>query len=93
MPSNKVEYITSAGLYFMTHDVKVPFCVPEFYISKIILHLFHFDSNEVKLGIGYDMIIGRDLMVQLGLLGDFKHQVLQLDGVTIPIKEPISMIG
>ena len=30
------------------------------------------------------MIIGRDLMVQLGLSDDFKCQVLQWDGETVP---------
>ena len=26
--SNKVEYSTTAGVYFATHDIKVPFCMP-----------------------------------------------------------------
>ena len=39
------------------------------------------------------MIIGRDLMVQLGLLADFKRQVLQLEGVTVTMKEPRGLIG
>ena len=28
MQSNKVEYSTATGVYFTTHDVKVPFCMP-----------------------------------------------------------------
>ena len=39
------------------------------------------------------MIIGREPMVQLCLLSEFKLQVLQWDGVTTPIKEPIGMLG
>ena len=39
------------------------------------------------------MIIGRELMVQLGPPAEFKHQVLQWDGVTVPMKDPIGMIG
>ena len=77
MCSNKVEYSTAIGLYCITHDVKVPFCMLEFSIIKITLHHFHVDNNEGESGIGYDMIIGRDLMVQLGLSADFKFQVLQ----------------
>ena len=38
MRSNKVEYSTAAGMYFATHDVKVPFCEPELSSSKIINH-------------------------------------------------------
>ena len=51
--------------------------MPDFYSSNIISHQFHVDNNEGETGIGYDMIIGRNLMAQLGLSYDFKHQVLQ----------------
>ena len=74
--SNKVEYGTSAGLYCTAHDVKVPFCMPDFSSSKIINHLFHVDNDKDESVIGYDMIIGRDLMVKLVLASDFKRQVL-----------------
>ena len=39
------------------------------------------------------MIIGRDLMVQLGLSANFKRQVLQWDGTTLPMKEPSDLLG
>ena len=39
------------------------------------------------------MIIGRDLMAQLGLTADFKRQVLQWDGATAHMKEPSGMLG
>ena len=32
------------------------------------------------------MIIGRDLMLKLGLMADFKRQVFQLGGITVPMK-------
>ena len=38
------------------------------------------------------MIIGHDLMVQLGLPANFKIQVLQWGGVTIPVKEPKGLL-
>ena len=50
-----------------------------------------FDKGE--LGIGYDMIIGRDLMVQIGLTADFKRQVLQWGGATVNMKEPRNLLG
>ena len=77
MHSNKAEYSIAAGPYFTTHDVKVLFCMLELYSSKIISHRFHVDNNEGESGVDYDMIIGHDIMVQLGLLDDFKHQFLQ----------------
>ena len=65
--SHKVKYSTAAGPYTTTHDMKAPFIMPEFSSSKIITHLFHVDNACGDEGIIYDMIIGRDLMVQLGL--------------------------
>ena len=76
MQPNKVEHSTYEGPYFTKHDVNVPFSIPDFSSSKTILHCFHIDANEGELGIGYDMIIDHDLMVQIGLLADFKRQVL-----------------
>ena len=63
MWSNRVDYSTAAGVYCTTHDVKVPFCMPELSGIKIIIHRFRVDKDEGESGIGYDMIIGRDLMV------------------------------
>ena len=65
--SNKVEYSTDAGTYCTTHDVKVPFFIPDFSRRKITSHHFNIDNNEGESGIGYEMIIGCNLMVQLGL--------------------------
>ena len=56
---------------------KFLFFVPEFSSSKIINHISHVDNDKVGSRIGYDMIIGRDLMVQLGLTAEFKRQVPQ----------------
>ena len=67
--------------------------MPFFSSSKIIQHHFHVNNDKGELGIGYDMIIGRDLMLQLGLSNDFKCQVLQWDGVNVPMKEPSGLLG
>ena len=46
MRSNDMEYSTASGQYCTTHDVKVPFCMPEFSSSSIISHRFHIDNND-----------------------------------------------
>ena len=71
---NKLEYAAADGMYCTTHDVEVPFCMPEFSISKIINNYFPVNNDKGESFIGYDMIIGRDLVVQLGLMDDFKHK-------------------
>ena len=39
------------------------------------------------------MILGHDLMVQLGLSADLKRQVLQSDGVIVLTKKPSVLLG
>ena len=67
MRSNKVEYSTTADVYCTTHNVKLTFGMSEFSSSKIINHCLRVDNDKGESRIGYDMIIGRNLMVQLGL--------------------------
>ena len=93
MWSNRVEYNTAAGVYCTTNDVKVPFCIPEFSGSKIVNHRFHVDNDEDESDIGYYMIIGYDVMVQLGLMANYKCQVLQSDCTTVHIKEYSILLG
>ena len=59
----------------------------------MINHRFHVNNKKGESGIGYDMIISLDLMVQLGLTADFKRQVLQWDGATVHMKDPSSFLG
>ena len=39
------------------------------------------------------MIIGRDLMIQLGLSDNFKRQFLQWGGATVHMKGPSGLLG
>ena len=80
-------------MYCTTHYVKVPFCIPEFSSSKIINHRFHSDNDKGESGIVYDIIVGSDLMVRLGLATNLKCQVLQWDDATVYMKEPRNLLG
>ena len=93
MRSDKVYYFTEAGVYCTTHEFKMLFCVPDFYIRKIINHQFHVNNDKGESGIGYDIIIGHELIMQLGLTADFKRQILQWEGATVPMKEPSYLLG
>ena len=55
-------------------------------IKKIILHRFNVDNTEGESEIGYDTIIDLELMLQIGTSAEFKSQVLQWDGDTVPMK-------
>ena len=60
--------------------------MPEFSISRIINHHLHVDNDKGESDIGYDMIIGHELMVKLCLMADFKLQLIQWNGTTVPMK-------
>ena len=66
--------------------------MPEFSSSKIISHFFCIDNNSGESVIGCDMIIVRDLMVQLCLLDDFNHQVLYWDGAKVTMKKTQKLV-
>ena len=51
------------------------------------------DNILGELGIVYDMIIGRDLVVHIGLLDDSNLQVLQINGAIVTMKEPSGSQG
>ena len=93
MWSNKVEYSTAVGAYCTSYDDKAPFCMQEFSSKKIIKHCFHVNNKKGESGIGYDMIISYDLMIQLGLTTDFNSHFLQWDGATVHRKEKIKFLG
>ena len=93
MQSNKVEYSTASGVYCTTHYIKVPFCMSEFSSCKIINQRFHVNNYKGELGICYDMFIGSDLMVQLGLMDDFKCQFLRWNGDIAHMEESSIFLG
>ena len=90
---NNIKYIMADGQYRTTHDVQVPFIIPYFSRRKIITHIFQVDIARGDKGINYDMIIGRDIMVQKVLKADFPRQVLEWDETIVPMTELLNFLG
>ena len=90
---NRVKCSTASGKYCTAQFVNVPFCIPEFSSRKIISHQFHVANDEGDSGIGYVMVIGPNLMVQLGLMSDFKIQFIQWDSAEVTMKDPSGLLG
>ena len=53
---------------------------------KIVTHKFQID-NTTEDGIGYDAIIGRDLLLTMGINLNFKDEVIEWDRMFSPIKD------
>ena len=62
------------------------FLLAEAFIIKIIIYILHIYNEDINTGIGYSMIIFQDMMLQLGLVGYFKHNLLEWDGTASPTK-------
>ena len=82
----KVEYSTATSMYCTTHDVKFPFCMPEFSITKIITNQFYINDGEGDTLMGYEIIIGRDLMVQFEMISYFKRKSVEWYGGVVTMK-------
>ena len=66
--------------------MKVIFIMTDFSSRKIITHCFHVENVQDDAGIGYGMIIGRELKVKFGLLSDFRRKVLVWYHAVVPMK-------
>ena len=62
---SKASYKTAASMFKSRYSMKLIITLDEFGRGTKISHVF--DLNENKEGIGYDMIIGRDLLNQLNI--------------------------
>ena len=82
---NETAYDVAGGAFSTTKEVKVKFSLPQFTDSKIITHKFQIDESE-NTGIGYDAIIGRDLLSAMGINLNFKDEVIEWDQMVTPMK-------
>jgi hypothetical protein len=64
----------------------VTFSLPEFNLKKLISWKFHIDDRS-KLSSTYDMVIGRDLLGDLGSILNFNDHTVTWDTDTIPMKD------
>ena len=65
----------------------VKFTLPEFYLNREITYVCHIDDTTSPRAASYDMIMGRDIMSELGLDISFSNHEITWDGVAVPMKE------
>ena len=69
------------GTFTTRSCVQIDFFTPEFHPEKKISWKFHPAKD-----LGYDMIIGRDLLSKIGMNINFKNSVVQWESTEIPMK-------
>ena len=81
---SKASYKTAAGTFKSKHSMKLMFTLNEFGRVTNISHAF--DLDESKEGIGYNMIIERDLLNQLNIDVRFSNGTIKWEVQVVPMK-------
>ena len=82
--SNDLEWITAAGPFKTNQKCKVTFALTELSPSRTIEFEAHVAPDSLNR---YHMIIGRDLLRDLGIVLDFGSETVIWDTAEIPMKE------
>ena len=80
-------WATKNGTFKTNKVAMVPFCLFELHPNKDITWEMHVDETQ-HLSEKYDMIIGRDLMLSLGLNLLFGSKEIAWEGATAPMRDP-----
>ena len=82
---SEASYKTAAGIFNSRFSMKLTITLDEFGGNTKISHTFDLDEN--KEGIGYDMIIGRDVLNELNIDVRFSDGTIKWEDQLIPMKE------
>ena len=77
-------FLTAAGAYVAAGKAVMEFSLPDMNDSKVITWSCYLDDTDK---IGYDAVIGQDLMTKLGISINFKEKIIQWDDIQLPIRE------
>ena len=85
--SGSTNWTTKACTFTTTRKVKLNFILPEFHPNREINWEMYGDESKPKKS-SYDMIIGRDLLFELGINFLFDQQIMTWDGASVAMKPP-----
>jgi hypothetical protein len=85
--SKSTNWTTKAGTFKTDRKGKCQFTLPEFHEGKDISWNMYVNESDARLN-SYDMIIGRDLLHELGIDLLFSLGVIKWDNATVPMRDP-----
>jgi hypothetical protein len=91
--STPTKWYTMGGQFVTKLQREIKFKLPEFSTSKIIHWVCHEDTNTLRRNAQYDMIIGADLLSELGVEINFNTQRIIWEGVEIPLPRKTQLIS
>ena len=80
-----VQWRTKAGNFTTDEVSKIQFRLPDLYKDRIIEYKVHVDTQTAPDSCYYDMILGSDICQALGLIIDYKEQVVRWDTAYVPM--------
>ena len=84
-------WLTGSGAINTKRECNLKFKLDEFSTSKEVSWKFHVDEAEMsKDSLGYDMIIGLDLLCELGLIINCEDKVVEWQDLKIPMTTPVT---
>ena len=83
------QWNTAGGVATTAEKATIQFSLPEFYEKTIVQTPVHVFSTPMN----YDLIIGRDLLTELGISLDFYHQKTIWQDAEIPMKLPNATVN
>ena len=75
------------GVFTTRYQSLIDFKVPEFDNDKVVTWACNVDDKTPQENAQYDMIIGMDLMTEIGIVIDCEDKVIKWEGQEIPMKE------
>ena len=82
---SKTDFSVAGGSFSTDGEAVINFSLTEFSESKVINWKFHIARDSKELG--YDMVIGRDLLMALGINLRFKDLSIEWENTCIPMKD------
>ena len=83
---NPVGFESCNGAFNLTHKAEVMLSLPEINPHRVVNWQYYIDDRPTN-ELGYDMIIGCDLMTALGTTIDFESKMLCWEGAKLEMKE------
>ena len=75
------------GIFTTRYKSLIDFKMPEFDNDKVVTWACNVDDKTPQENAPYDMIIGMDLMTEIGIVIDCEDKVIKWEGQDIPMKE------
>lgn len=83
----KTKWNTLGGIYVTNRKALLDFKFPELNTNKTVTWICHVDDKTLPDQMNYDMIIGLDLMTDIGIVVDTDRKMIRWETTEIPLKQ------